>query len=86
MLPLRLRAGTRTLAYPVELTSEDDGTWSVVLPDLPGCVSWAETHDDALLNAAEAATLHLEGLRDHGDQIPEPSNPTYGQETVLVRV
>lgn len=85
-MPAPTRISARTYAFPIELELEDDDTWSVVFPDLPGCVTWGDTREDALVNAAEAATLHLEGFREHGDSIPSPSQPLSQQEVVLVRV
>ncbi len=86
MLPdLTRTREAHTYAFPIELTTENDGTYSVIFPDLPGCITWGKTHDDAIVNAAEAATLHLEGFREHGGAIPEPSAPTVGQAVVLVR-
>lgn len=86
MIPAPTRAATATYVFPLILERDDASSWSVIFPDLPGCVTWGESREDALVNAAEAATLHLEGFRDHGDTIPEPSRAAPGQEVVLVRV
>ncbi len=45
-----------------------------VVPDLPGCFSAGDTLDDALTNAQEAILLHLEGLLDEGQPVPEPGD------------
>lgn len=56
--------------------------YSVYFPDLPGCVSYGETFDDAQREAADALGLHLYGMEKDGDQIPEPSrNPEIAPET-----
>lgn len=47
--------------------------YGVSFPDLPGCVSAGHTLDEARAMAAEALALHLEGLAEDGDPIPEPS-------------
>ncbi len=52
----------------------DKGTVGVYFPDLPGCTSGAETADKAAENAKEALCLHLYGMEEDGDDIPEPSN------------
>lgn len=78
-------ARQKTLAFPVDLVKEEDGSWSVTFPDLPGCVTLGETREDALANAAEAASLHLEGLREYGNKIPTPSDAS-GKPVVLVKV
>jgi len=86
MIPSLTRLGSRTYTFPVDLHHEDDDTWSVVFPDISGCVTWGSTREEALANAQEAAILHLEGLREHGDSIPMPSVATQNQEVVFVKV
>lgn len=47
--------------------------YSAYLPDLPGCVTTGETVEELKHNMQEAIELHLEGLREDGLPIPEPS-------------
>lgn len=42
-------------------------------PDLPGCVATGKTIAEVEHNMREAIEFHLEGMRLHGDAIPEPS-------------
>ncbi len=60
-----------TLEYTVLLhrDPEYDGYW-VEVPSLPGCVSQGKTKEEALINAKEAIELHLEGMREDGEEIP----------------
>lgn len=60
-------------AYLAVLTFEDDGI-SIEFPDLPGCLPCADTEEEALRNAQEALGLHLYGMEQDGDPIPEPSS------------
>ena len=46
---------------------------SVYFPDLDGCVSYGQDEKDAFDNANEALSLHLFGMEQDGDDIPEPS-------------
>ncbi len=48
--------------------------FSVWVPDLPGCVSTGDTAEEAEANIREAIELHLEGMREDGDPIPQPSS------------
>ncbi|MDI3537130.1 MAG: hypothetical protein PWP16_677 [Eubacteriaceae bacterium] len=50
----------------------DDGI-SIEFPDLPGCLPCADTTDEAIKNAKEAMGLHLWGMEQDGDVIPEPT-------------
>lgn len=54
------------------LDMEDDGI-SIEFPDLPGCLPCADTMDEALKNAQEALGLHLWGMEQDGEEIPEPT-------------
>jgi predicted RNase H-like HicB family nuclease len=46
---------------------------SAYVPDLPGCVSTGKTIEEIDRNIREAIEFHLEGLRQDGEAIPEPS-------------
>lgn len=43
-------------------------------PDLPGCVATGETKEETLKLMHEAIALHLKGLQEDGEPIPEPSS------------
>ena len=47
--------------------------YGVSFPDLPGCVTAGKDLDDARVMAQEALALHLEGLAEDGEAVPEPS-------------
>ncbi len=54
---------------------EPTGTgFSAYSPDLPGCVSTGATREEVEQNMQEAIELHLEGLREEGYPVPEPSS------------
>jgi predicted RNase H-like HicB family nuclease len=50
-----------------------NGNLSAYSPDLPGCVATGRDVDDVRRNMAEAIRFHLDGLRQDGLPIPEPS-------------
>ena len=47
--------------------------YSSYSPDLPGCVSTGATREEVEQNMQEAIEFHLEGLREEGYPVPEPS-------------
>lgn len=53
---------------------EADSDYGVSFPDLPGVVTAGTDLDDARRMAGEALTLHVEGLIEDGEQLPEPSS------------
>lgn len=61
-------------AYLAKFIYEDNGTISVIFPDLPGCFSAADTIEQAVENAKEAMGLHIWSMEKDGDEIPEPSS------------
>ncbi|HEX9732926.1 MAG TPA: type II toxin-antitoxin system HicB family antitoxin [Thermoanaerobaculia bacterium] len=46
-------------------------------PDLPGCVATGDTITEVERNMRDAVDFHLEGMRLHGDPIPEPSSRSF---------
>jgi predicted RNase H-like HicB family nuclease len=59
--------------YRAILRRKDDGSYGVVFPELPGCISGGDDADDAALKAAEARALHLGAMIEDGDPIPPPA-------------
>lgn len=49
-------------------------SYGAYVPDLPGCVAVAETEDEVKHLIREAIEFHLEGLREDGQPIPEPTS------------
>jgi predicted RNase H-like HicB family nuclease len=59
--------------YAVVLENGETG-WGAYLPDLPGCVAVAESRMDVEQLIREAIAFHIEGRREAGDSIPEPTS------------
>ena len=59
-------------AFIALIHKESESDFGVSFPDLPGCVTAGTTLDEARANAAEALTLHLDGLIEDGDDMPAP--------------
>ncbi|HEU0116248.1 MAG TPA: type II toxin-antitoxin system HicB family antitoxin [Thermomicrobiales bacterium] len=48
--------------YAVVLSAEPDGSaWNVVVPALPGCLTWGATIEEALAMARDAIATYLDG-------------------------
>jgi len=64
------------MKYPVAIEPGNDTTaWGVVVPDLPGCFSAADSGlDEALDNAREAIAAWMEEAIANGETIPRPSS------------
>lgn len=79
-------------SYVAVFSYDEDGI-SIEFPDLPGCCPCADKDDTdmALKNAREALGLHLWGLEQDGDPIPEAApitslHLTENQIPVLIEV
>lgn len=58
--------------YPAVFTYDESGI-SIEFPDLPGCLSCADTDEEAVFCAKEVLALTLYGMEEDGEKIPEPS-------------
>ena len=47
--------------------------YSAYVPDLPGCVATGATLEEVESEIKEAIRFHLDGMRQDGEPIPEPS-------------
>ncbi len=53
-----------------------NGNYSAYSPDIPGCIATGNTRKEAEKNIKEAINFHIEGLKEDGLPIPEPSSST----------
>ena len=61
------------LTYKVLLHKEPEGSYTASVPALPGCITYGETVDHALLMAKEAIELYIEDIKERGEDIPDDS-------------
>ncbi|MDP3432390.1 MAG: type II toxin-antitoxin system HicB family antitoxin [Bacteroidota bacterium] len=59
------------LTYKILLHKEPEGSYTVSVPALPGCVTFGETVEDSIQMAKEAIELYIEELQDRGEDIPD---------------
>jgi len=60
----------RVLSYRVLLRKEPGGGYTVIVPSLPGCVTYGDTIEEAIKMAKEAIGLYIDSLKEHGEEIP----------------
>lgn len=68
--------------YPAILTFDEGYEIAVTFPDLPGCATSGEDEKDAIKMAKEALGIHLYGLEQDNDEIPNASNLKEIQNTL----
>lgn len=61
------------MEYIAYLHKDEKSDYGVSFPDFPGCVTAGSSLEEARKMAAEALALHLAGMVEDGEVIPEPS-------------
>lgn len=63
----------KTPTYFAHIERQEDGSFLVRFPDVPGALSEGTTVDEAVANAREALTGVLGALHDAGEAVPRPA-------------
>ncbi|HEX7445645.1 MAG TPA: type II toxin-antitoxin system HicB family antitoxin [Methanothrix sp.] len=59
-----------TLHYKILLRKEEDGTYTVIVPSLPGCLTFGNTVEEALEMAKEVIEGFIECMIARGEEVP----------------
>lgn len=51
------------MSYSVVLEKNEDGTWTVSCPVLPGCISQGDTKGEAIENIKDAIHVYLRAVK-----------------------
>jgi len=57
----------------VVIYEKGDNSYGAYVPDLPGCITVGETLEETQILIQEAIEFHIEGLKEDGDDVPQPS-------------
>jgi antitoxin HicB len=70
-----------SLPYAIEVRQYEDGTWFARMPELRGCMTEADTLEEAMEMVRDAQRAWIEACLEDGTPIPEPqhSQPYSGQ-------
>ena len=63
----------KKLSYRIILKPEPEGGYTVLVPSLPGCITYGKTMDEAKKMALDAIKVYLESLKKHGEPITDDS-------------
>jgi predicted RNase H-like HicB family nuclease len=61
------------MKYVAYLHQDTNSDYGVSFPDFPGCITAGSTLEEARRMAAEALSLHIAGMREDGETIPQSS-------------
>jgi predicted RNase H-like HicB family nuclease len=59
------------MEYIAYLHKDSKSDFGASFPDFPGCVTAGNTLEEARRMAAEALALHIEGMAEDGEAIPD---------------
>jgi len=62
-----------TKRYLIVMEATNTG-YSAYSPDLPGCIATGSTESDVEQRMRQAIELHVAGLREQGEPVPEPQS------------
>jgi len=51
-----------------------EGNYSAYVPDLPGCIATGATVQEVENEIRDAIAFHIEGMREDGVAVPEPTS------------
>ncbi|MFI5266285.1 MAG: type II toxin-antitoxin system HicB family antitoxin [Chloroflexota bacterium] len=51
-----------------------ESNYSAYVPDLPGCVASGSTPEEVRAELRDALAFHIEGLKEDGLPVPEPTS------------
>ena len=61
------------MEYIAYLHKDKKSDYGVSFPDFPGCITAGRSLDEASRMAQEALALHIQGMVEDGETVPEPS-------------
>ena len=67
----------KTYTYTAIIEPAEEGGFNVFVPALPGCVTQADTFEEAAVKAKECIEGFLEALVKAGEPIPRESPPAH---------
>jgi len=66
--------------------NEEDGSFTVTVPALPGCVTEGDTIEEALTNAKEVIKGYLKALEIQGRPIPQGEFLPFEKQELVISV
>lgn len=75
------------LPYRMEIVEDtEEGGFVVAYPELPGCITCADTMEQALINAQDAKRTWIEAALDENIKIAEPDNNSHYSGQFKIRM
>ena len=68
------KQASQEYVYPAVFHANEDGTYTIIFPDLPGCISEGKSLGNAMKMAEAALTQWIEYLKDSKEEIDDLIN------------
>lgn len=62
------------LSFRIILRPEPEGGYTVSVPALPGCVTYGDTVEQAMIMAKDAVAVYIESMKAHGEEVHDDSS------------
>lgn len=72
----------RPLQFQVIFRPEPEGGYTVLVPSLPGCITYGRTMQKAQEMATDAIEGYLESFEKHGEDLPSDAGSLFGMVSV----
>ena len=69
----------KVLIFNIIFRPEPEGGFTVIVPSLPGCITYGKDLKEAKKMAEEAILLYLQDLKEHKEEIPMTDEGLLGQ-------
>lgn len=69
---------TKNIRYNTIFRAEPEGGFTVLIPALPGCITYGKNLIEARRMAVDAIKAYIYSLRKHGEPIPTDDNSFIG--------
>ena len=73
---------TGKASFRIIMRPEKEGGYTVLVPSLPGCITYGKTIEEARLMAEDAIKAYLESVTKHGESFQDDTNTLEGMLTL----
>jgi len=73
---------TKKASFRIILRPEPEGGYTVMVPSLPGCITYGEDIQEAKKMAQDAITAYIASMKKHGEALVDDSDTFEGMLTL----
>lgn len=73
---------SKEASFRIVLRPEPEGGYTVIVPSLPGCITYGETVEEAKKMAKDAIKAYLKSMKKHGERVQDDSATLEGVLTL----